>query len=81
MVPVTLVAVNVQCSIDVGLIVFNCTGSLGAEALKSDVLLLESGQQDVGSARTLVPKALDADDEHDPGPSDDDDDSDEVRWW
>ena len=48
-----------------------------AEALRSDVQLLESGLE-AGRAKALVPKALDADDEDDRGPSDDEDSDEEV---
>ena len=58
----------------------SCPGCTAcAEALRSDVQLLESGLNEGGRAKALVPKALDADDEDDPGPSDDDD-SDEEVW-
>lgn len=40
--------------------------------------LLESGLQDAGKWKSLVPKAIDADDEDDPGESDDESDDDEV---
>ena len=40
--------------------------------------LLESNASEAGKGKTLVPKAIDADDEIDPGDSDDDSDDDEV---
>lgn len=47
-----------------------------AEALSNDMELLESGLQE---GKVLVPKAIDADDEDNPGPTDDEsDDDDEV---
>lgn len=49
-----------------------------AEALKSDMQLLENGLQEAGKGKMLVPKAIDADDEDNPSPSDDDSDGDEV---
>ena len=53
---------------------------LATEALKKDMRLLESSAQEGGKGKTLVPKAIDADDEDDRGDSDDDsdDDDDEV---
>ena len=51
-----------------------------AEALKKDMKLLDSSTQEAGRGKTLVPKAIDADDEDDPGEADDDsEDDDEVR--
>ena len=42
--------------------------------------LLDSSTQEAGKGKTLVPKAIDADDEDDPGEADDDsEDDDEVR--
>ena len=50
-----------------------------AEALKKDMKLLDSSTQEAGKGKTLVPKAIDADDEDDPGEADDDsEDDDEV---
>ena len=53
---------------------------LATEALKKDMKLLESSALEGGKGKTLVPKAIDADDEDDRGDSDDDsdDDDDEV---
>ena len=58
----------------------DCSCVLSAEALKKDMKLLESSAQEGGKGKTLVPKAIDADDEDDRGDSDDDsdDDDDEV---
>jgi hypothetical protein len=53
---------------------------LPSDGVDSDMRLLEASLTESGRVRTLVPKAIDADDEDDPGQSDDDSsDEDEVR--
>ncbi|CAK0762736.1 hypothetical protein CVIRNUC_002987 [Coccomyxa viridis] len=50
-----------------------------AEALKKDMKLLDSSTQEAGKGKTLVPKAIDADDEDDPGEADDDSEDDDEE--